>query len=132
MLGEITGDYKEYFDRVSSESHCEIVDVMNDIRFAGCSPSKFVALIQHADRVVADSYHAMAFAMLFHKPFTFIDRVGCGMNMNSRIQTLIDKFDLPVERLTPITEINVDWATFEQNIERERKKAKDYLVKALQ
>ena len=104
---------------------------MNDVCYAGCSPSVFVALIQHSERVIADSYHAMVFAMLFHRPFTFIDRVGWGMNMNSRVQTLIDKFGISVNQLDAITELPIDWNVFEQRLEQERSNAMLYLKNAL-
>lgn len=132
MLGDITGEYKQYLDRISRESNCEIIDMMNDIRYAGCNPSEFVALIQHAERVVADSYHALVFALLFHRQFTFIDRVGWGMNMNSRVETLVRTFDIHVDKLEAITEIHVDWDVFERKLESERTKAQQYLIQALQ
>lgn len=131
MLGEITGEYKEYIDKLAHENQCEVVDVMNDIRYAGGNPSVFVALIQNAERVIADSYHAMVFAMLFHLPFTFIDRVGWGMNMNSRVQTLIDKFGISVKRLDALTELPIDWNVFEQRLEQERSNAMLYLKNTL-
>ena len=132
MLGDITGEYKQYLDKVSHETQCEIIDVMHDIRYAGCSPSEFVALIQHADRVVADSYHALVFSLLFHRPFTFIDRVGWGMNMNSRVETLMRTFEIHLDKLDAITELPIDWDVFERNVEIERKKAIDFLRTALQ
>ena len=131
MLGDITGEYEEYLNKIAKEADCVLVDVMHDKRYAGCNPSEFVALIQHAERVVADSYHAMVFAMLFHRPFTFIDRVGWGMNMNSRVQTLIDKFGIPVDQLDAITEFDIDWDVFELRLQAEREKAMTYLKKAL-
>ena len=132
MLGEITGEYKEYIDKLAHENQCEVVDVMNDIRYAGGNPSVFVALIQSAERVIADSYHAMVFAMLFHLPFTFIDRVGWGMNMNSRVETLMRIFDIHINKLEAITEMQIDWDVFERKLETERQKAIEYLSVALQ
>ena len=132
MLGDITGEYKQYLDKVVLESQCEIIDVMHDIRYAGCNPSNFVALIQHAEKVVADSYHALVFALLFHRPFTFIDRVGWGMNMNSRVETLMKTIEIQIHKLDAITELPIDWEMFERNVEIERKKAIDYLRTALQ
>ena len=85
----------------------------------------------HADRVIADSYHAMVFTMMFHRPFTFMDRVGRGMGMNSRVQTLIEKFGIPIEQLNAITEIPIDWDVFEQRLEHERKDALLYLENAI-
>jgi len=132
MLGNITTEYKEYMDRLAQEHNCEVIDIMNDVCYAKCNPSKFVALIQHADRVIADSYHAMVFAMIFHRPFTFIDRVGWGMNMNSRVKTLLDIFEIHVDELQPITEFDMDWETFERILQSERLKAINYLQNALQ
>lgn len=132
MLGEVTKEYRDYLDRIASEKQCEIIDVMNDIRYAGCNPSKFVALIQHADRVVADSYHAMVFAMIFHKPFTFVDRKGWGMNMNSRVKTLIDIFHISNSELLQISEFDIDWESFENLLGKEREKSIDYLKNVLQ
>ena len=132
MLGEITGEYKEYIDKLAHENQCEVVDVMNDIRYAGGNPSVFVALIQNAERVIADSYHAMVFALLFHLPFTFIDRVGWGMNMNSRVETLMRIFDIHINKLEAITEMQIDWDVFERKLETERQKAIEYLSVALQ
>lgn len=132
MLGEITGEYKEYIDKLAHENQCEVVDVMHDIRYAGGNPSVFVALIQNAERVIADSYHAMVFAMLFHLPFTFIDRVGWGMNMNSRVETLMRIFDIHINKLEAITEMQIDWDVFERKLETERQKAIEYLSVALQ
>lgn len=131
VLGELTEEYREYIGKMTTETGCELVDVMNDIRFAGCSPSKFVALIQHAEWVVADSYHAMAFAMVFHRPFTFLNRIGSGMNMSSRFQTLLDSFDIQVDHLDTITDIEVDWQSFEEKHTFHRKEAMEFLNNAL-
>lgn len=131
-LGLLTNEYDNYIRQIVRDTDCQIVDVMNDIRYAGCNPSKFVALIQHADRVIADSYHAMVFALLFHRPFTFIERVGWGMDMNSRVKTLFEKFDIHVPNLNAITELNIDWNTFERKLDFECAKACDYLKNALQ
>lgn len=131
MLGNITGEYKEYLDKLALIENCEIIDVMTDARYAICNPSKFVALIQHAERVVADSYHAMVFAMIFHRDITFVDRVGWGMNMNSRVKTLLGLFDISVNELQSITEIDIDWETFERLLEKERQKSVAYLQNVL-
>ena len=132
MLGEITGEYKQYLYKLSYENDCKIIDIMNDIQYAGCNPSEFIALIQHADRVVADSYHALVFSMLFHRPFTFVDRVGWGMNMNSRVETLMQTFDIKVPMLNTITELPIDWEKMERKLKIERQKAVEYLRQALQ
>jgi len=133
MLGQLTGEYKQYVDELAQRTGCQVVDVMNDIRYAGCSPSRFAALIQHADWVVADSYHAYVFATIFHHPFTFIDRVGWGMNMNSRMDTLVKKLHIDIQEWKPTTEIvPTDWNQIDKAIADERVKSINYLQNALQ
>ena len=131
FLGKMTDDYKRYIDKIITETGCEIVDVMNDICYAGCNPSRFVALIQHAERVIADSYHAMVFAMIFHRPFTFVDRVGWGMDMNSRIKTLFSLFNIEISQLSCITDITCDWHLMEERLCFHRKRAIEYINSSL-
>lgn len=131
-LGNLTGEYKKYVEELSGRIGCEIVDVMNDKRYAGCSPSRFVSLIQHSGWVVSDSYHACVFATIFHRPFTFIDRVGCGMDMNSRMETLVDKLNIGISELESVTEIMpADWMKVDEAIAKERQVAIEYLEESL-
>lgn len=131
-LGTATDEYIKYINQLAEKNNCDIVDVMNDYRYAGGSPSKFVALIQNSERVVSDSFHAMVFSLVFHKKFTFLQRAGCGINMNSRIQTLINKFQIPINELSNITEINVDWDSFDLLLKEEQNKSMLFLENALQ
>ena len=131
VLGQTADEYKDYINKITSESGLELVDVMSDVRYAGSSPSKFVALIQHAERVVADSYHAMVFAMIFHRPFTFFNRMGWGgVDMNSRFQTLLDLFAIKLNQLEAVTEITVDWDAFEAMLLVHQIRAEEYLKNA--
>ena len=50
-------------------------------------PSGFISLIQHAQHVVTDSYHAAVFSCIFETPLTVIERVG-RPEMFSRMETL--------------------------------------------
>ena len=57
-------------------------------------------LIDHAEKVVTNSYHACVFAIIFGKPFTVTEREG--ISMQSRFDTLLKKaesgIDFEVER----------------------------------
>lgn len=132
MLGELTGEYKKYVDELVQRTGFSVVDVMNDIRYAGSNPSRFAALIKNADWVVSDSYHAYVFSTIFHRPFTFIDRVGWGMNMNSRMKTLVNKLYVTIYEWKKITEIvPSDWQIVEDAILKEQMLAMTFLKNAL-
>ena len=58
-------------------------------------PGEFLYMIQHAAYVLTDSFHAVAFAIKFHKEFYVFDRKESGMvNMFSRIETITNRFHL--------------------------------------
>ncbi|MDO5340834.1 MAG: polysaccharide pyruvyl transferase family protein [Bacteroidia bacterium] len=137
MLGELTGEYQQYVFELAERTGCQVVDVMNDIRYARCSPSRFAALIQRADWVVADSYHAMVFSIIFHKRFTFVYRKEARLkckNMNSRVHTLTDKLKLQLHQVDdkPIFELNIlDGDAVNLLIEEHKAIALNYLKCAL-
>ena len=64
------------------------------------SVEEFLYLIDHAEKVVTNSYHACVFAIIFGKPFTVTEREG--ISMQSRFDTLLKKaesgIDFEVER----------------------------------
>ena len=64
------------------------------------SVEEFLYLIDHAEKVVTNSYHACVFAIIFGKPFKIVERKGIAMQ--SRFDTLLQKsesgIDFEVER----------------------------------
>lgn len=68
-----------------SELHFE------DEKIADASPETFLELIHDADMIVTDSFHAMAFSLLFEKQFFVFER-GNGSSMGSRIVSLAELF----------------------------------------
>ena len=55
-------------------------------------PAEFLYLIDHANKMLTDSFHGTVFSILFHTPFIICNRDG--INMNSRIETLLNTFEL--------------------------------------
>jgi hypothetical protein len=52
-------------------------------------PSGWLGRIQHSRLVVTDSYHCMAFSLIFHRPFIVSLRVDAGSPRNCRIKSLL-------------------------------------------
>lgn len=91
-----------------------------------CDPCEFIYLIQHAELVCTDSFHACVFSILFHKPFVTIDRG----NMNGRVQTLLHKFELPNRNwmnLSCVDIFSMDYSRVDLILEQERSKFDKYL-----
>ena len=52
---------------------------------------EFLYLIDHAELICTDSFHACVFSILFNKPFLIVERKGM-LNMKSRLDTLLELF----------------------------------------
>ena len=97
-------------------------------------PAEFLYLIDHASIVLTDSFHACVFSFLFDKPFLVFDRNRKGAAMNSRLMTLLKKFNLERKYYGSELENEVwehDYTIGKQQLLLEREKAFSFLKKAL-
>ncbi len=114
----------------------EVYELLNPedqvCRTAG--PSEFLWLFDHADFILTDSFHACVFSFLFNKPFIVYERNWDGGNMNSRLETLLQKFHLERKYANSGLENDIwehDYEEGYKQLEIEREKAKNFLKKAL-
>lgn len=97
-------------------------------------PSEFLWLFDHADLILTDSFHGCVFSFLFNKPFVVFNRNLKGLNMNSRMDTLLKKFRLERKFASSGLENDIwehDYSEGYRVLEQEREKANDFLNKAL-
>jgi exopolysaccharide biosynthesis predicted pyruvyltransferase EpsI len=60
-----------------------------------CGPSEFLYLIKNAFLVCTDSFHGVVFSIIYDTPFIVFSREDKKeKDMSSRIDTLLDKFNL--------------------------------------
>ena len=101
------------------------------------SPDEFLWLIENADCILTDSFHATVFSILFHKPFCVFERkaINESYKMGNRIETLLGLFHLERfhDRNRSFSIIPKEYETHE--IERilkiEREKSIEFLRNAL-
>ena len=93
FLGKITDEYKDCIKKkVEQKGIRNIIDFMNfkDREISKCNPSDFVQLIDKADYIFTDSFHAVSFSLIFNKEFTVFRRVEQGMEeMFDRIEEIL-------------------------------------------
>lgn len=137
FLGDLSEERKIEIERIAQENDCEIINILdkND-PFYVSGPSEFLYLEKNAFLICTDSFHSSVFAILYNRPFVVFDREQKGVeNMNSRIDTLIDKFKLKNRRYNGknITKENLeyDYTQVYTILEKERKKSDIYLKKSL-
>lgn len=95
-LGEMSDDQKAYMRDLENRTGAERVIYLSDRSKPGeidAGPAEFISLIDHAEHVVTDSFHAAVFSLLMSTPFTIFKRVGTSNSMFSRLETLTSKFN---------------------------------------
>ena len=135
FLGELSEERREEIDRVAKENGCEVINILDkNSPFYQTGPSEFLYLEKNAFAICTDSFHSCVFAILFNKPFIVFNRETATEKMNSRIDTLINKFELKNRKFeNKVTEENLkhDYTKAYEILEKERKKSFDFLKKEL-
>lgn len=100
LLGKHEATVWPSIERYAAENELTVVTLMDKSRpeFFAAGPQDFIALIDGAQAVVADSFHAAVFSHLFEVPFFLASRID-GHSMTSRFETFSRLFDLDVTDL---------------------------------
>src|SRR5699024_11117292 len=98
-------------------------------------PSEFIDYINSASVFCTDSFHGVVFSILLDTPFIVFNREGNSPSMNSRIENLLKTFKLESRSADNIQSNNqifdIDYSYIVPILEKERKKALNYLKTAL-
>lgn len=125
--------YNAYIQQIAKEKNASIYSV-NASRsmyahknFPNSGPIEFLNLLFHAEAVITNSFHAVAFSIIFKKEFYVFQRHGT----NSRIQDFLSRIGLE-NRLLNIQKRNgillpIDYLKVEEEIEALVNKSKDFL-----
>lgn len=98
MLGEITPANDEAIKELFG--NIRIIEVKDLLKGKGgiIGPSEFLSLVEQAELICTDSYHACIFSTIYQKPFIVFERQDQEQKMSSRIDTLCDLLDLECHR----------------------------------
>lgn len=137
FLGNQTEKRKEYIQSIADKNSLEVYELL-DINYPelyAAGPDGFLDLIDHAALVCTDSFHAIAFSILFGKPFLVMNRTQENViSMSSRITTLLNKLHLERKMPGTVEENEIfecDYCQAYLALQKERKKAYAFLKKAL-
>ena len=104
-----------------------------DINLPYIGPSQFIWLLQNAECVVTNSFHATAFSLIFKRPFWVVPR---SENINARMEDLLASTGLSDRMLAsdsapdqPVLEPDFEQAT--AVLEAQRDKSLEFLKKAI-
>lgn len=93
-------------------------------------PGEFISLIYHSSLICSDSFHCIAFSIIFSKPFIVYERKGNNTGMISRLETLLKKFDFQNRWIHLLKEedyLICNYESVENKLKMEQQKFKDYI-----
>ena len=136
FLGAQDKKTKDYINDIAAKEGLEVYELLDekeeDLYLAG--PREFLDLIDHAQLICTDSFHACVFSILFDKPFLVFERDGTGAGMSTRISTLLGILGLEKRMPGAVKEENIfdhNYVEAYKKLETERKKAYLFLKKSL-
>lgn len=141
ILTYFLGNPSPIIKNIAKKNNWKIYNLMdkNDFDLYTSRVEEFVYLIDHAQLVATDSFHACVFSILMNTPFLVVNRQQKGVaDMTSRIDTLMELFGYQDRyivngkcELSDKEILNMDFSRVKAIQERERKRSKDFLEKAL-
>lgn len=99
FLGHVSQKYTEASEKIEKElgSECYRIANKSDRNSFITGPSEFIYAIKNAQFVITDSFHAVAFSLIFKKPFLVCSRLndkGESEGLDSRIDLLLGMFGM--------------------------------------
>ncbi|RGW39355.1 polysaccharide pyruvyl transferase family protein, partial [Megamonas funiformis] len=141
ILTYFLGNPSLVIEKIAKKNNWEIFNLMdkNNFNLYTSRVEEFIYLVEHAELVATDSFHACVFSILMNTPFLVVNRQQKGVaDMTSRIDTLMDLFGYQDRyivnskcELSDEEILNMDFSKVKAIQEREKKRSKDFLEKAL-
>ena len=104
--------------------------IPNSVNLFGIGPAEFLSAIANANSVLANSFHAAVFSILFHKPFRSFAADASG----ARMRNLVGELGIAERCATSVDSSSieeVDWDAVDMRLETMRAHSVDYLRRAL-
>lgn len=139
FLDEAPAPVKKLIVNIAEKYKLKIINLTDkeNVDYYSSPPSEFLYLINNAEIVITDSFHASVFSILTKRPFVSCTKGGEGMNIDSRINTLLAMFNLEDRKVSKdnnyeiANPMEIEFPDVEAILDRERQRSKEFLCKAL-
>ena len=136
LLGGMGHEAKDILDRVTSQGQIDVIPLSDRQKpeEPDAGPAEFISLIDHAEHVVTDSFHAAVFSCILQTPLTIVHREG-GKNIFSRLENLALTLDIE-HKVYGSLDFDIaracDYEGVSESIEKERERFMAYLKERLE
>lgn len=135
FLGGPSDITRSKLENLAKEKNMSIINLgdITDTETYQTGPSEFLDYINNASAFFTDSFHGVVFSIIFETPFIAYERLSPGPSMYSRIETILDNFDMRNREANGFNEdvFSMDFSGTHEVLEREYNKSIDYLKEAL-
>ena len=137
FLGNKESEVENRILKIAEEHDYEIINLMDEKNkyIYSVDPGEFIWLINNCEVFCTDSFHGGVFSIIMKKAFIIFERKDKLKSMNSRLETLLSKFDMQSRLDKNITDdkqiFNTDFSNVDKVINTEKEKAINYLKNAL-
>lgn len=96
FLGDIESETKKVIKKIANDNNLIVVNLaqIKSKEWYTVDPAEFIDLINSSALFCTDSFHGAVFSILLERSFIVFDRSKKTYSMNSRIETLLNKFSL--------------------------------------
>jgi len=137
FIGDREKSSQEWISKTAIDNNtdiCNLASIDDPYRYSA-NPSEFLDYINSAKLLCTDSFHGVIFSILMEIPFVIFERKGKSVKMSSRIDTLLEKFNLQCRRFDNIIKSGdafaVDYTHIKDILVIEREKSQKYMREAL-
>jgi len=115
----------------------EAYSMMDSVKYVGGSPWNFLSIIDGANCVCTDSFHALAFSILFHtQMFVFKRQYTHNSDQSNRIESILNMCGINERFINKIIDLKtiediIDFQYIDQILDREREISISYLTNAI-
>lgn len=136
FLGEKSKDVKSKIDKICNDNNLELINLTDNSNkyIYSTDPQEFLWLINNCELMCTDSFHGVVFSLIMKSNFIVFERKDNNLSMNSRIETLLNLFNMNdrLEKNVLNDDIfKTNFKSIDAIIEEEREKAINYLKNAL-
>ncbi len=125
--------------REAKKHNLKIFTVNKNIKYADSNfemeaPDKFISLVYHAEFVITNSFHALAFSLIFNKKFFVVNRTD---KINTRMRDMLELVGLSELLIgsndnKAFDEVKIDYKVVNEKLASERQKSAAFLTSALE
>lgn len=135
FLGGPSDETKEMIEKIANEKNMKVINLgdIDEKSSYETGPREFIDYINNASAFFTDSFHGVVFSIILQTPFIVFERKSKGFSMYSRIDTLLEMFDMKNREVNGFEGdiFSMDFTKTIDVLQEEKEKSLEYFINTL-